>query len=139
MDQIAQALSNVDQKVWIIIGIILVILFIISLIKKAVKLGILIAVILAINTFIIPVVNQYQEKYNFRIEDNVAMFTVNGKDISIDKETCQGIKFNGKNDTSGEYGISIIVDGETIEFEAPKFIQTGIQKFADISGINVDK
>lgn len=139
MEQIVQVLGNVDQKVWIVVGIILFIMFIISLIKKAVKLGIFIAIILAVNMFIIPSVKQYQEKYNFRIEDNKAMMTVDGRDIVIDKDTCDGIKFNGKSSESSQYSISIIVDGETIDFEVPKFIQTGIEKFADAVEIDIDK
>lgn len=139
MDAIISILGNVDKNILIGIAIILLVLFIISIIKKAIKLSILIAVVLAVNIFIIPPIQQYQEKYNFRIEDNVAMVTIDGRDISIDKETCQGIKLNGKNPETNTYSISLLVDGESIDFEVPKVIQTGIEKFAEKSDIGIEK
>ena len=139
MELIQQILGNVDQKIIIAAIVILVILFIVSLIKKMIKLAIFIAILIAINTCVMPTIKEYQEQYNFRIENSVAMMTIDGRDISIDKETCEGIKFNGKSEDSNNYSVSILVDGEEIVIEVPKFIQSGIESFANKSNIAVQK
>lgn len=138
IESIKQLLGTLDQKVLIAILVVLAILLVIALIKKLVKMAVFIIALMLVWTFVLPIAKEYQEKYNFRIIDNVAMITVDGKDISLDKEACDGIKFNGKSDTSDNYSISIILDGENVEFEVPKFIQDGIEKFAKSSDIKIE-
>ena len=139
MGSIIQLLGNIDKRVLIAAAVVLAILFVISLIKKAIKLTISIGIILAINIFIIPIVKEYQEKYNFRIEEDKIMVTVDGTDVTLSKDSIQKIKFNGKDDDSNMYSITIIHSGDTFEFEVPKVTLPVVEKIAKSIDVEIEK
>lgn len=139
MEVIQQVIGTLDQRLLIGIVVFLVILLIVSIVKKLVKLAVFIIALILVSTFVLPVAKQYQEKYNFRIEEGVAMITAEGKDLAISPDTCKGIKLNGKVEGTNNYSISIIIDDTEVEVYVPNFIQIALEKFANSEGIEVSK
>ncbi len=140
MDSVQQILGSIDQRVLIAIVVILVILLIISIIKKLINLAVLVIMGMLLCSFVLPIVKEYQEKYNFQLDNGKLTMTVDEEVIEINKDTCKGIKLNGKSENDEfNYSVSIIVEDKEIEVDIPKFMEEGLVKFAESSNILVEK
>lgn len=135
MEVLQQVVGTLDQRLLIGILVVLVILFIVSIVKKLVKLALFIMALILISTFILPIAKDYQKKYNFRIEEGIAMMTVEGKDLAITPSTCEGIEFKGKIEGTNNYLVVLLIDKSEVEISVPNFIQIAIEKFAKASSI----
>lgn len=113
------------------------ILVIIAIVKKAIKLGIfLIVAWIVISMLIMPAAQDFKEKYNFEIENNTAVVTIDSREYRIDKDIYKSIDIVPGED--GSYNIKLNTDTETHTIEVPKFIAKNIGKFAEGKGIEVN-
>lgn len=137
MEVLQQVVGTLDQRLLIAIVVILIIAMVISVVKKLIKLALFVMALILVSVFVLPIAKDYQEKYNFRIEDGVAMITVEGKDVAVTPSTCKGIEFKGKVDGTSNYLVVLLIDKSEVKIIVPNFIQKGLQAFAESSSIPI--
>ena len=129
-------LGNIDVNIlWIFIAI-MGVCIILSIIKKAIKLTIFVAAIAAIAIVLVPMAQDFQTKYNFQMENGSIVMTINGEEVSVEKDICKEIELENKG--SQGYELRAVTDEGTLDIIIPTFMKEGVEVFADRYGIPIE-
>ena len=136
-DMINNFLSGVDIKlVYILVGI-LVIAIIIAIAKKLVKLAIVAALIAVAVYMLVPATSSFREKYNFKVEDGIAIVRIDGKDFKLSTEDIVSIRF--KNKGMSLYELQVKYSDRLTNITVPGFIKKLVESYAEKNDIKIDK
>ena len=108
---------------------------ILSVIKKVFKITALVSVLIIIAIIILPMANDFQDRYGFSVEDGVANIKMQGQVYKLDSKLTKSIEM--KDNGSGDYLlIAPSVDNEgTLNVLVAKWMLDPIKEFADRYGI----
>lgn len=128
-DMLAPILSEIEPTyIWMLVGICAIVLLL-SLLKKAVKLAITVLIIGLCATAVVPWAQNFQEKYQIRVEDGALAMKIDGEDFFIDREGIKSMQL--VNDGFGNYSLGITYKDGLQTIKLPTFMTNTIKEFAE--------
>ena len=129
-------LGTIDTRViWVFIAV-MGICIILSIIKKAIKLTVVIGIIAAIAIFVAPMAEDFQSRYHFEMVDGAITMTINGEEVSVEKDICKEIELENKG--AEGYELRAVTTDGTLDIMIPTFMRDGIKTFAERYGIPIE-
>lgn len=127
-------MAQLNSKTLVIIAAILIVAGLIAVIKKVIKLGFIIVVISLLIFALAPSAKTFQEKYSFKVNDDMAYITVNGSSYIINADEITSMKINDNKGNGYKVMFNDGSDNESITI--PSFMCPLFTSFASKYNIN---
>lgn len=129
-------LGNLDNRIVIVFIVIMAICLILALIKKVFKVAIFVAILAIAASFLMPIAKDFQEKYQFSLEDGTAIIKVEGQEYKLDRIECKNIEMENKG--SAGYELRAETSDGTLDIIVPTFMLDSVKHFAERYGIPIE-
>lgn len=129
-------LGSLDNRIVIVFIVIMVICLILAIIKKVFKVALFVAALAIIASIIMPIASDFQEKYQFSLEDGTAVITVDGQEFKMDRVECKSIEMENKG--SAGYELRAEMTDGVLDIIIPAFMLDSVQHFAERYGIPIE-
>lgn len=129
MDNMLQPiLAELDPNIVYLVVAVFAVLLVLTVIKKAIKLTIIVAVITGCVFMLAPMAEDFQERYQFTVEDSQVILKVDGREYIIDNPT--NIK-EAKLVYTGKQTIDVVIKytDTNLGFTVPVFMGDTIKDF----------
>lgn len=130
-----EIISNINPIIIYIIIALLLIGMLIALFKKALKTAVTIIVIIILFTFLGPILKNFQDRYNIKIDGESLEITLDGKTTNIENiYEIDDIKVENTETTSDTTVTFIYSDGtEKVVENMPSFLSNSIEDYLTIT------
>lgn len=123
-------LGQLDRRVIILFIAIMAVGIILALIKKVFKIVFVLGAFVAIALLIMPMAEDFQERYQFSLANGELSITVDGEEYTIDRLECKEITVTNLG-LDGGYSLSANLGDEVLNIKIPVFMVSSIEGFAD--------